>query len=432
MKKINLFKRLMLLVSALLVVGGSFATNNFNAWDMSVARTGTSQGIACGNLNFTGKDITIELWLNIPSSNFVNGVTIASTRHNGNNGFSIDVTSDNRLRAFFRNDDGDKLDGRTDFVFPFFFNKEDIVDKWVHIAIVFSSTDNIARSYLNGEVYQDIVKSENPYTPYEIGWIGNIKPDGNNVGGLRLGYWYNESGNFYGKIADFRIWSVGRTDEEIKANYNKNLTGTYENNPGLYINYRFYTYERGFINDAYPDVAANKGWCNPEGNWNTYYKRETLSTLPQALTIANEALSWTTSAGEWEVTIFKKEDDTKVYADTIATNSITLNTLAELAEGANYYAQVRTLNNNVWSGLATSADFTVDKNGTGLNETTQDEVFSVINGSLLIKTEKPHTLNIYTVAGQLVRSIRLVAGENTINGLAEGFYIANNKKIAIR
>jgi len=431
MKKINFFSRVMLLVSALLITNGLFAQNNFNAWDMTTERPGATDGIACGNLNFTEKDITVEMWLNITSENFKKDVLVASTRHNGINGFSLDVSADGRLRGFFRNDDGDKLNGRTDFVFPFFFNKEDIVDKWVHVAIVFSSTDNIARSYLNGEVYENLEKSEG--TPYEIGWVGNFRADnGNNVGGLRLGYWYGESGKFYGKIADFRVWSVGRTDEEIKANYNKNLTGTSQDNPGLYINYRFYTHERGFINDAYPDVAANKGWCNPEGGWNTYYKRETLSALPQNLAIADQSLSWDNADGKWEVTVFKAEDNDQVVTSTVDVNSIVLNQIDELQENVNYYAQVRTLNNGVLSGQVTSENFTITKMPTSMNEEVKNITFYVKNGSLVVNAEKPQTLNIYTASGQLVRSLNLVAGENTISGLLKGFYLTNNKKIVIR
>lgn len=433
MKKMNFLNRLVMLVSALLITSGMYAQTSFQAWDMTTERPGATDGIACGNLGFTEKDITIELWLNISSANAVSGATIASTRHNGDNGFSLDITADGKIRAFFKNNASkDKLNGRTDNVFPFFIEKNDFVDKWVHIAFVFSS-NGIARSYLNGEVYEDLVKGTEPYTPYDIEWLGNFRSDnGSNVGGLRLGYWYNATGKFYGKIADFRIWSVGRTDEEIKANYNKNLTGTYEDNPGLYLNYRFYTYERGFINDAYPDVAANKGWCNPEGGWNTYYKRETLSGLPQNLTIASQALSWDTTDGEWEVTIFKAEGDEQVATETVTTNSIVLNELDELQESTNYYAKVRTLNNGVWSGLSTSENFTVTKSTTGLDEIEVKATMYVSNGSLIVNVEKSQTLNIYSVSGQLVRSLSLVAGENVISGLAKGFYLANNQKVIIR
>lgn len=426
MKKMYFFNRMLLLVSAILMTGGLYAQTNSYAWDMSATRPGATDGISCGTLGFTETDITIELWLNIPTSNFNNGVTIASTRHDGVKGFSLDVTSDGKLRGFFRNDNGDKLNGRTDFVFPFFFEKADIIDKWVHIAIVFSSTNNIARSYLNGEVYQDLVKTTDPYEPYNIGWIGN------GTGALRLGYWYAASAKFYGKIADFRIWSVGRTDAEIKANYNKNLTGTSEDNPGLYLNYRFYTYERGFINDANPTVATNKGWCNPEAAWNTYYTRETLSLQPQNLSIADGLLTCDTSTGAWEVNVYKADDNTLAFSDTINTNSLSLNSIEELSEGVTYFAKVRTQNNGFWSGQVTSEPFTVTKISTGVDKIEQQTTVRVSNGSLIINTENSQTVNIYAVSGQLIRRINIVAGENIVSNLPKGIYLVDNQKVVVR
>ncbi|MDD3194300.1 MAG: hypothetical protein PHU68_00670 [Paludibacter sp.] len=426
MKKFYAFNRMLLFVSVVLLSCGLHAQNNFYAWDMTTARPGATDGMACGALGFTETDITIEMWLNISTENFTSGVTIVSTRHDGVKGFSLDVSNDGRLRGFFRNDNGDKLNGRTDFVFPFFFEKADIVDKWVHIAIVFSSTDNVARSYLNGEVYQDLVKSEDPYLPYEIGWIGNA------TGAMRLGYWYEAKAKLNAKIADFRIWSVGRTDEQIKANYTKNLTGTYEEHPGLYLNYRFYTYERGLVNDANPTVTTNKAWCNPETDWNTYYKRETLSAYPENLTVNDQVLSWDTGVGEWEVSFYKSADDTNVFTDTISTNQITVNEINALTTNTSYYAKVRTLNTNVWSGQVTSEAFTVSRVSTGVDNVENQTKLSVNNGTLIIHAEFPQTLAIYTVNGQLIRSVKVVAGENTVSNLSKGLYLVNNQKVVVR
>ncbi len=432
MKKMYSFNRMLLLVSAILLSCGLYAQNNFYAWDMTTARPGATDGISCGNLSFTEKDITVEMWLNIPEANFTSGVTIASTRHADNAGFSLDVSTDGRLRGFFLNTSGEKLPGRTDGVFPFFFNKADVVNKWVHIAIVFSSTDNIARSYLNGEVYEDLVKSTEPYTPYEIEWIGNFRPSGSNVGALRLGYWYAASAKLYAKIADLRIWSVGRTDEQIKANYNKNLTGTYEDNPGLYINYRFYTYERGFINDANPTVTSNKGWCNPEVLWNTYYTRETLSLYPRNITIADGSLSWDTSDGAWEVNIYNTENNTLAFSDTINTNSISLNSIEELSDGVTYYAKVRTQNNGFCSGQIISEPFTVIKTSTGVDTIEKQTTLRVTNGSLIINARNPQTIYIYAISGQLIRCINIIAGENIVSDLSKGVYLVNNQKVVVR
>lgn len=125
MKKINFLNRTLLLFAAIVLMSVSslYAQTNFYGWDMSATRPGATDGISCGALGFTEKDITIELWLNIPEANFLSGVTIASTRLADNAGFSLDVSTDGRLRGFFLNTSGDKLPGRTDGVFPFFFQQ---------------------------------------------------------------------------------------------------------------------------------------------------------------------------------------------------------------------------------------------------------------------------------------------------------------------
>ncbi len=403
---------------------------DFYAWGMYSARPGNTDGISCGNLEFTGKDITIELWLNIPTENFTNGVTIASTRHDGTHGFSLDISGD-RLRGFFRNDNGDKLNDRNDYVFPFFFAKEDIIDKWVHITLVFSSTNNIARSYLNGEVYEDLVKSSSPYESYNIGWIGNFKADGSNVGGLRVGYFYDASAKLYGKIADLRIWSVGRTDEQIKDNYNKNLAGNYFNNSGLYLNYKFNNYEQTFINDARPEVATNNGWCNPATNWDAYYTREVLAAYPRNLDITDETLSWDISDGEWEVSIFN-EEDTEVFTNIINDNSVSLKSIDALVANTTYYAKVRTYNNGVWSGQATSGTFTLATSTTKID--TLENSFTIVSkdNTLIINSDSPRTMTLRAIDGRMVRNINIGEGKNIIEDLAKGIYLINNQKVIIK
>lgn len=399
---------------------------DFYACDMSAARPGDQDGISCGNIEFTGKDITIELWLNIESANFTSEAMIASTRINGNKGFSLDVTKDaTQLRGFFRNDNGDKLNGRTDYVFPFFFAKADVVDKWVHIAIVFSSTNNIARSYLNGEIYEDLVKSTEPYEPYNIGWIGNENFS------MRLGYWYAATAKLYAQMADFRIWSVGRTDEQIKENYNKNLVGDNLSNYGLYLNYKFDNYERNFVNNANPTVATNSGWYNPATDWNTYYTQETLSAYPRNLAIAEGVMSWDATDGEFEVVVFN-EEDTQVASTSVDVNSISLSTISGLSENTNYYAKVRTLNNGFYSGWVTSDNFTVTKTATGIDML--GNTFTVVSkaNELIINSDSPRTMNLRAIDGRTVRVVNVSEGETVVSGLSAGIYLLDNQKVVIK
>lgn len=428
MKKINLSFWMTMLLSTFFWTGGLFAATNFYSWNLLTERplSGVNtQGISCGTVGFTDKNITIELWLNIPEEKATAGAVIASTRHDGSKGFSIDLAANPSngnsvdVRAFFKNTSVAAGDGK-DKIFTLFLPRENFVGKWGHLAFVLSSANNEICSYVNGELYEKI-------DGVDVDWLGN------HTGALRLGYWYDKVVNlFYGKIADFRIWSVARTAEEIKANYNKNLEGTYVENPGLYINYRFYTYERGFVNDANPTVTTNKGWCSPDAAWNTYYTRETLAAFPQNLAVANETLSWDTGTEKWEVSLFKSDDDSQVAVDTLTQNFLNLKEVPGLDIGTLYYAKVRTFNNGVWSGQVASSSFSVTSHTSGLQKLERKANLLVRNGSLIIETEFPQSVNIYTLAGKLLRRVDVLAGKNTISGLPKGLYFAGNQKFVIQ
>jgi len=418
MKKMNFINRMVLLVSALLITSGTYAQKDFNTW---VFKSG-SAGIAAGRLAFVSKSITVEFWINAPAAAIATNSEIMESWHNPN-GIRINMNAHDggyALRLFAKDNTVSPEPQAASIIIP----TEHYLDKWAHIAYVISSDDEKAYAYVNGEYFAEV--------PMVGGYYGNYRSDGTSTRAFSIATAFWGTPVFNGKLADIRIWSVARTAEEIKANYNKNLIGTYEDNPGLYLNYRFYTYERGFINDANPDVAANKGWCNPEAGWNNYYSRETLSAYPRNLAIADETLSWDTSDGEWEVTIFKSEDNNQVATETVSTSSILLNSIGVLEENTNYYAKVRTLNNGVWSGQVTSEAFTITKGITGINEIEKETTLYVRDGSVIVKAENAQTLSIYSISGQLVRSVSLGAGENVISGLAKGFYMANSHKIVIR
>lgn len=422
MKKINSFKRAVLLMSALLMTSGLFATNDFNAWEFKAG----SSGIGANNgLEFVSNSITVEFWINMADASLIENTNIIETWHDPN-GININIrknsANDNALemRVFAKDRSA------TPQPFSLFIPASYYVGKWGHIAFVISEADNKAFVYVNGELLGEVVASG--------GYYGNYRANDSFRNVNLAGKFYENPALVDTKLADVRVWSVARTAEEIKANYNKNLIGTHEDNPGLYLNYRFGALVRPFLNDAnLTDDLRNRGWANPNvGNWNELHAVETLSAYPRNLAIASETLSWDTTDGAWEVSIFKKSDDSQVYTGSVAANSIILNVLEELENETTYYAKVRTLNNGFYSGMVTSDDFTVTKKGTSLDEVTQGATFYVSNGSLFVNAEKAQTLNIYTVAGQLVRSVDIVAGENVVSGLAKGFYLANNQKIIIR
>lgn len=421
MKKMYSFNRMLLLFAAIvsMSVFNLHAQTDFKAWEF---KTGHS-GISGGNLTFTNHSITIEFWMNMSQAtastansnvfeSFLdpNGVNIC-IRANGTGG-PLD------LRFFVKDTQA------TPQAVYFYVPSATYTEKWTHFAFVVSEADQKAYLYVNGELLSEKAAPG--------GYYGNYKADGTTTRGFNIGGAFWSSPKFYGKMADVRVWSVARTAEEVKANYNKNLEGTNAVNTGLYLNYRFNSFERGVINDANPDNTTNKGWCNPSTDWNTFYGTETLSAYPRNLAIAEGSLSWDTSTGAWEVNVYKADDNTLAFSDTINTNSLSLNSIEELSEGVTYFAKVRTQNNGFWSGQVTSEPFTVTKTSTGIDKIEQQTTVRVSNGSLIINTENSQTVNIYAVSGQLIRRINIVAGENIVSDLSKGVYLVSNQKVVVR
>lgn len=416
MKKLNFLSRTLLLITAvtLMSISNLYAYEDFKAFEF---KTGHN-GIWAGNLTFTNHSITIEFWMNMSQATAAtensnvfesfldpNGVNIC-IRKNPANANALEL-------RFFA-----KTAQATPQTIYFYVPSVTYTDKWTHFAFVISETEEKSYLYINGELYGQ-------YNAVG-GYYGNYKADGVTTRAFNIGGAFWSSPKFYGKFADIRVWSVARTAEEIKANFNKHLE---EVPTGLFLNYKFNSFERGQANFA---GENNKAWCSPEASWNTYYGTETLSAYPRNLAITDGLLAWDTNAGEWEVTVFKSTDDTNVFTDTITTNSITVNEIEALANNTSYYAKVRTLNNGVWSGQVTSEVFTVSKVSTGFDKIENQTKLRVNNGVLIINAEHPQTLNIYAVNGQLIRSVNVVAGENTVLNLSKGLYLVNNQKIVIR
>lgn len=416
MKKINFLNRMLLSISAvtLMSISNLYAYEDFKAFEF---KTGHN-GIWADKLTFTDHSITIEFWMNMnqttaatESSNVFesfldpNGVNIC-IRKNSANANALE------LRFFVKDTQA------TPQPVYYYVPSAIYTDKWTHFAFVVSASEEKSYLYINGELYGE----KNAVG----GYYGNYKADGTTTRAFNMGGAFWSSPKFYGKFADIRVWSVARTAEEVKANFNKHLD---EVPAGLYLNYKFNSFERGQANFA---GAYNQAWCNPEASWNTFYGTETLSAYPRNLAVTDGSLAWDTSDGEWEVSVFKSDDDTNVFTDTIATNSINVNEIDELVNNTSYYAKVRTLNNDVWSGQVTSEVFTVSKVSTGIDKIGNQTKLRVNNGSLIINAEQAQTLNIYAVSGQLVRRVNIVEGENIVSNLSKGLYLVNNQKIVIR
>jgi len=391
------------------------ATGNFKAWTMSEGQTGGNGGLITfpEESNPSARNLTVEFWLNMAEGILNDGTTIFNTSGNGTSGFAATVRNNNglcQLRLFAKNSDNSES-------ITLYIPSEHYVNKWAHVAFVVSETDNKAYLYLNGEPFGDEATATG-------GWNGNNHNTSLVLGSAPAGW---ADPKFYGSLADFRVWSVARTATEIKDNYNKLIAPQ----DGLHINYTFADWNGGVGAENKIVNVANPGTNDLTLNGNNHF-RTVLAAIPSSITFSDNTLSWDATAGEWEVSVFKKDDNSNVFTDMVTVNSIALNDLDELEGDINYYAKVRTLNNGFWSGLVNSDDFMVTKTITNLNEIEKDITFYVNNGSLIVNVEKPQILNIYSVSGQLVRSLSLVTGENVVSGLAKGFYLANNHKIIIK
>ncbi|MDD3194301.1 MAG: GDSL-type esterase/lipase family protein [Paludibacter sp.] len=279
-------------------------SGDFGAWNL----TADHNGLNCGNITFTEKELTVEFWIYIDEKDGKNmdGTAIISNRHDGSHGFTVSLNKNAKNQ--------DKIDLRfwfktvNDAIYAFWIPRENFSGKWNHVAFVISSKDKKASAYLNTELYS-VIETING------DWKGNIKSDGTNVGNLWLASWYTAP-KFNGKIADFRVWNTARSVDEVKANYTKFLTG---NESGLH---KYYTFD--------DEVFAQK---------------------PVNLLIVNDSLTWTAEGEAWEVEVRSLVDNAVLKSEIVTEKSFALTGL-----DANTVVYVRTMNNGFYSAWAFHSD----------------------------------------------------------------------------
>ena len=231
-------------------------TGNINATPHGFERTyvsefkGTGSDFADGKLEIgledrlTDAPRTVEAWVNVPADT-PNSKRVGVILGNYDNvsysdisRFNFEIYSNGNPRIYWNV----SKDETISYVAK---NVNVNVGDWVHIAMVLDDIDNIASTYINGEkVNEEVI-------PYPI-------PTDTTYRELKIGSDYrknSETGTpqmtFNGQIADVRVWSTVRTDEEIKANYNASLKG---NQTGLIGNWKLDEEKNGL----YRDLSKNK------------------------------------------------------------------------------------------------------------------------------------------------------------------------------
>lgn len=90
-----------------------------------------------------------------------------------------------------------------------------------------------------------------------------------------------------------------------------------------------------------------------------------------------------------------------------------------------------------FSGASAPRMYSIGGNGdiTGLGDMIQKDAESLKvyskHGIIYIHTDKDRTINIYNTTGILIRTVDAIEGENQVNGLVEGVYFLEGKKVLV-
>ena len=157
---------------------------------------------------------TLETWVKVNSTGVQQGL-IEKYDCGSNYGFLLRVTSSNRLMVGVT--DGCSFGG------AFVTGNTDISkDKWYHVSATFNRAGNV-KLYVNG-----VLDGSTP--------VGTITTTPS-VMSLKIGARGNDgNARLMGQMDEVRIWSVERTQQEIKASMNRSLAGS---ETGLQAYYRF-------------------------------------------------------------------------------------------------------------------------------------------------------------------------------------------------
>ncbi len=191
------------------------------------------------NLNFTA--FTAEAWVCCVGTS--NGKILGKTASgNAAPGFNIGI-NDNRTYCFeVFGSSGPYLSKNTSIT-----NASGI---WTHVAMSWS-TGGYMRCYVNGVEVGSVASSSFTITTSNNFIIG-------------MAPWGLNQNYFKGKIDEVRLWSVVRTESEIKTNMYKELAG---NESGLKAYYKMSDGSGTSLTDNQSNVTANTGTINNAATW---------------------------------------------------------------------------------------------------------------------------------------------------------------------
>lgn len=142
-----------------------------------------------------------------------------------------------------------------DAYMPALLTYEGDFSKLTHVAVVYNN--KTPSLYINGQFVKKGLTS--PTTPYL-----SLK-----VGGSSYGF-------FKGDLKDFRVWTTARTEQEIRDNMNKELTGT---ETGLYLNWKLDPYTTVNAWDTSSNAKHAKGYHFAEQVTHSYGSNVTETSL---------------------------------------------------------------------------------------------------------------------------------------------------------
>jgi ELWxxDGT repeat protein len=161
------------------------------------------------NAGFNAQNFTMEAWVRFDVNN--RNQTIM---HNDYRYFYYNYTQNGSSIKFGFADNGSPREAGFSFT--------PTTGNWYHLACTFNNTTKECSFYINGEL-QDIQNI-------------NFAPSQTNTG-MKLGTAFSVSGSeLDGRLEDARFWSIVRTETQIGASYNTELSG---NESGLVFYYKF-------------------------------------------------------------------------------------------------------------------------------------------------------------------------------------------------